>query len=97
LFCWASGAVPEAAIGPLRMSELRLWRELWPVLSPYLWLYDGTPRAEALYDPLLKWIAHDRVPHRPGRVEPRALNRRPKEYDRLNRPRHAMRQALLRN
>ena len=31
LFCWASGAVLEAAIGPLKMSELRLWRELWPV------------------------------------------------------------------
>ena len=34
LFCWASGAVLEAAIGPLRMSELRLWRELWSALSP---------------------------------------------------------------
>jgi hypothetical protein len=34
LFCWASGAVLEAAIGPLRMSELALWRKLWPVLSP---------------------------------------------------------------
>ncbi len=34
LFCWASGAVLEAAVGPLWMSELRLWRELWPALSP---------------------------------------------------------------
>jgi hypothetical protein len=34
MFCWASGAVLEAVIGPLRMSELRLWRTLWPALSP---------------------------------------------------------------
>jgi hypothetical protein len=33
-------------------------------------------------------------PRRPGRVEPRALKRRPKEYDRLNRPRQKMRNAL---
>jgi hypothetical protein len=31
---------------------------------------------------------------RPGRVEPRAIKRRPKEYDRLNRPRAVMRTAL---
>jgi hypothetical protein len=34
LFCWASGAVIEAAVGSLRMSELALWRTLWPHLSP---------------------------------------------------------------
>jgi len=34
LFCWASGAVIEAVIEPLRMSELTLWRTLWPHLSP---------------------------------------------------------------
>jgi hypothetical protein len=34
LFCWASGAVLEAAIGPYRQSELWLWRSLWHLLSP---------------------------------------------------------------
>lgn len=34
-------------------------------------------------------------PHRPNRLEPRALKRRPKEYDHLNKPRAQMRQALL--
>jgi hypothetical protein len=34
-------------------------------------------------------------PKRPGRVEPRACKRRPKEYDRLNKPRAVMRQKLL--
>lgn len=33
-------------------------------------------------------------PLRPGRLEPRAIKRRPKEYDRLNRPREEMRKAL---
>jgi hypothetical protein len=34
-------------------------------------------------------------PDRPGRVEPRARKRRPKNYRLLNRPRAALRQALL--
>jgi hypothetical protein len=34
LFCWASGAVLAAAIGPYAMSELHLWRELGRWLSP---------------------------------------------------------------
>jgi Transposase DDE domain len=33
-------------------------------------------------------------PLRPGRIEPRALKRRPKEYDRLNKPRHILRQRI---
>jgi Transposase DDE domain len=33
-------------------------------------------------------------PRRRGRLEPRAVKRRPKEYDRLNRPRQEMRNAL---
>ena len=37
-----------------------------------------------------------RVPDRPGRSEPRAVKRRPKEYDRLNRPRDVLRKELLR-
>jgi Transposase DDE domain len=31
------------------------------------------------------------VPERPGRIEPRAVKRRPKEYDRLNKPRAELR------
>jgi hypothetical protein len=34
-------------------------------------------------------------PNRPHRVEPRAIKRRPKEYDRLNRPRQELRNRLL--
>jgi len=55
--------------------------------------------ADALY-----WMRHAKPgdalpnlivnPHRPDRVEPRAIKRRPKEYDRLNKPRAQMRKAL---
>jgi hypothetical protein len=34
MFCWASGAVLEAAIGPYRQSEISLWRSLWHLLRP---------------------------------------------------------------
>jgi hypothetical protein len=34
-------------------------------------------------------------PERPGRIEPRAVKRRPKEYDRLNKPRRELRKLLL--
>jgi hypothetical protein len=33
--------------------------------------------------------------HRPNRVEPRAVKRRPKEYDRLNQPREVLRNRVL--
>ncbi len=39
---------------------------------------------------LLAVIARDEVPERPGRLKPRAVKRRPKPYQLLNRPRHAM-------
>lgn len=65
-------------------------------LDPYLWAYGGTARFGVLHALLLVWIAQDKLPHRPGRLEPRAVKRRPKEYDRLTKPRHELRQALLR-
>jgi hypothetical protein len=42
---------------------------------------------------LLARLARDRVPLRPGRHEPRARKRRPKDYQLLNRPRRLMRVA----
>lgn len=64
-------------------------------LAPYLWVYAGTPRYAILYALLLEWIARDTLAHRPGRIEPRAVKRRPKKYTRLNRPRHELQQVLL--
>jgi hypothetical protein len=52
----------------------------------------------------LAWVRHARAddelpdlvvnPYRPGRVEPRAVKRRPKEYDRLTKPRKELQIAL---
>jgi hypothetical protein len=47
-------------------------------------------KQEALIDQLLAAIARDPVPERPGRSEPRAKKRRPKNYHLLTRPRHKM-------
>jgi len=41
-----------------------------------------------LYHDLLDAIARTTVPHRPGRVEPRAIRREPRHYERLKIPRH---------
>lgn len=43
-----------------------------------------------LFNKLLACIAHDLVPFRPKRVEPRAKKRRPKNYQLLTKPRHLM-------
>jgi hypothetical protein len=53
-----------------------------------------------------RWLRHarpgeplrelDLVPVRPGRHEPRVRKRRPKEYDLMTKPRHELRQALMR-
>jgi len=46
---------------------------------------------------LLEVIASDPVPERPGRREPRAVKRRPKPYQLLNRPRHLMKELQHRS
>ena len=57
--------------------------------------------ADALY-----WVRHGNLslpppsllvaPERPGRIEPRAVKRRPKEYNWLSRPREVFRKSLCR-
>jgi hypothetical protein len=55
-------------------------------MEPYLQLYGGTDRAVGLHRLLLRWIADDVLPYRPNRLEPRAVRRRPKQHNLLNRP-----------
>src|SRR5262245_19458998 len=50
---------------------------------------------DALYRHLLDAIASHRVGDRPDRFEPRRRKRRPKPYDRLMRPRHEVKRAML--
>jgi hypothetical protein len=64
-------------------------------LMPYLWLFEGSDRAEQLYALLLGWIARDPVPDRPNRLAPRVRKRRPKEYSLMKRPRQQLRRILL--
>ena len=65
-------------------------------VAPCLWLFAGTPKAIQLHTWLLSWIARDMLADRPNRLEPRALKRRLKPYDRLTRPRNEMRTLWLR-
>lgn len=48
-----------------------------------------------LYRRLIRDIAKDQNPDRPFRIEPRAVKRRPKQYDLLNQPRAVLRKRLL--
>jgi hypothetical protein len=64
-------------------------------LLPYLWLFQGTPHVHKLAHLLLSWIAHDPLPYRPNRIEPRVKKRRPKAYPWMKQPRTEMRQALV--
>ena len=65
----------------------------------------STPIAQArsrkkqkqLISRLLEIIAQDQVPDRPGRREPRAVKRRPKPFQLLNRPRHLMKELQHRS
>ena len=57
-----------------------------------------TPRKQTeLINHMLQAIAADPLPPRPGRAEPRAKKRRPKNYQLLNKPRHKMKPSPHRN
>ncbi len=54
-------------------------------------------RQHQLIAQLLEVIARDQVPDRPGRREPRAVKRRPKPFQLLNRHRHVMKEIRHRS
>jgi hypothetical protein len=58
----------------------------------------ATPRKQdQLIAQMLASIARDLVPERPGRSEPRAKKRRPKNYQLLTKPRHKIGNLPRRN
>jgi len=64
-------------------GTLHRLRDIFPLL-----LRARTPtETRRLIGLLLGWIAGDRIPDRPNRMEPRRRKRRPKEYSLLNKPR----------
>ena len=86
-------AAMAAAINPRTISfkgTLQAVREFQQDLQTL-----GPDRLAELAKVLLRGVAQHRVGNRPGRVEPRAVKRRPKEYDRLMQPRAQARAALL--
>jgi hypothetical protein len=52
---------------------------------------------DQLWQDLLLNLSRDLVPHRPGRLEPRSLKRRPKNFGWLTKPRWKFREVLHRN
>lgn len=73
------------------VSTIRQWA---PVMAiPQL----GEGEREALHRQMLYYIAHDKLLQRPGRTEPRAKKRRPKNYQLLTKPRREFREIYHRN
>ena len=79
----------------------QLPRELSFKHSLQLWLAWGRQGTAFGHDAdvsiLLVLIAQQRVGKRPGRIEPRAVKRRPKPYPLLNKPRQLAREEVMKN
>lgn len=65
-------------------GTLHRWRTTMPLLIQYHTPADTLRLIEAM----LLWVAQDKVPHRPNRLEPRRRKRRPKEYSLMQHPRN---------
>jgi hypothetical protein len=73
------------------VSTIRQWAPL--IAHPQL-----TPNARLDLERLmLYYLAKDTLPERPGRAEPRAKKRRPKNYQLLNKPRGVFKEIMHRN
>ena len=66
-------------------GTLHRLRHMLPLLLIQTRCQNAKP--SALLGHLLAWIAHDVVPHRPDRCEPRRLKRRAKQYTYIVNPR----------
>jgi len=80
-------AAKQHDVPPSRLSfkgTVSTLRAFAPLFAP------AQPHAAQRYQELLLALAADPLPHRPNRVEPRAVKRRPKCYQLLTRPRHLM-------
>jgi len=81
-------------LSPLRLSFKGAMQEmmaLWPFSASAARQRD----LSAFYDALLRAIATHKVPHRPGRYEPRVRKRRPKSYPLMTQPRPELKKELL--
>jgi hypothetical protein len=86
----AQGAA-DAKTLPRRIS-FKHTLQVWVAWSQRQFLIDGKEDTTALF----ALIAQIRVGHRPGRIEPRAIKRRPKAFQRLQIPRRKARARIRR-
>lgn len=61
----------------------------------FVWIYNHGVAGKIIYGLMLDQISEIRVGDRPGRIEPRAIKRRPRQYDLLTVPRAVARAALI--
>jgi hypothetical protein len=89
-------AASQDGITPRRISfkaTLQVLEAFRPLIAS---LAHGDPRRrEPLYREVLRAIARHRVADRPDRFEPRMAKRRPKNYDRLRKPRKEIKLDML--
>jgi hypothetical protein len=84
----ANGKVPRQISFAGTLQTMTAFREV---------LHRAPPETRRLLvDVMLRAIASHEVGNRPGRVEPRAIKRRPKPHDLLTEPRRQVRKRLLR-
>jgi hypothetical protein len=84
--CLMAEAVAQAGIGMDRIS----FRGTLDAVRNYaaeMRTLRTKRRRDELWQQLIRAIANDLLPLRPGRTEPRAIKRRPKAYALLNKPR----------
>lgn len=81
-----SGAMPRELSFKGTLQALTAFRDTMRIADP-------VTRA-GLWEAMFTAIAHDRVGNRPGRFEPRAKKRRPKQYDLLTIPRGEARNGI---
>jgi hypothetical protein len=65
--------------------------------SPTIARTEDDEERQRLTDYLLYYVGQSIVPYRPNRTEPRAVKRRPKNYQRLTKPRHQFQEIPHRN
>jgi hypothetical protein len=88
-------AAEEFQLKPWRISFKAALQTLRAFALPLL--TSARSRLPDLIEEMLLAIARHQVGKRPGRVEPRALKRRQKPYDLLNKPRELARKLEIKN
>jgi hypothetical protein len=89
-------AASQIGIPPRSVSfkaTIQVLEAFQPVIAHQCHL--GVQHRQLLYQQLLRAIVTHRVADRPDRFEPRMMKRRPKNYDRLRRPRREIKLEML--